>query len=322
MKTHYLALTFGIILVLLIAMTFLTFGFGAYMVFNHPNSYVVAKTTDLGNGSAFLSVQATGLQNNSRRIIWIDPNFAPGNYTFVYPASGFPVANLTTDSSGNLEDTVFLNASLLAKIDADQAHPHSVWVLGVSPRVITSPATSLLNTTADTAVNYTASTMGNPDTTNFFWVSLFGVVSPVNANLGELFIAAWTIYLILFAVALNGPFKTIAAALKDLRARGLDAVLENSALATFMVFPVALWGSALLALLQQSAGIPTGSLPPADPLLQFVELTLAPLREEIGFRVIPIGVIALLLLFSKKRIEDGLLALWHPSRYLKRADSP
>jgi hypothetical protein len=84
---------------------------------------------------------------------------------------------------------------------------------------------------------------------------------------------------------------------------------------------VALWGSVALALLQQSAGIPTGSLPPTDPLLQFVELTLAPLREEIGFRVIPIGIVALFILLSRRRVKDGIMALWHPSRYLKKADS-
>ena len=93
-------------------------------------------------------------------------------------------------------------------------------------------------------------------------------------------------------------------------------------LATVLVFPVILWGTVALSLIEQASGISTGSLPSIDPLLEFVELAIAPLREEVGFRVIPIGLAALLVLLSRGRWRDGLLALWHPSRYLKKNDSP
>ncbi len=318
-NTHYLALVFGIILILLIAMTFITFAFGAYTVYNQPNSYVVAKTTKTSSG-ATLTVQASGLQNNTQRTVWIDPQFSANNSELLIPNSGFRLANVTTNSTGTIFVTLNLSSSTLQQISADGQNPHSVWIIGVSG-LVTYQSGTFLNTTSDTEENYTASTMGSPYTTNFFWISLFGFVSPVSATLGQLFIAVWTIYLILFAVALNGPVRNIVGSMKELATKGLDGVLSNSALATFMVYPVALWGSALLALLQQSAGIPTGSLPPADPLLEFVELALAPLREEIGFRVIPIGLFALAILLSKKRIKDGFLALWHPSRYLKKNES-
>jgi Type II CAAX prenyl endopeptidase Rce1-like len=319
-KTHYLALIFAIILIVLIALTFITFGFGAYMVFNHPNSYVVAKTTKTTSG-AILQVQASNLENNTQRTVWIDPQFSTVNSTLLVQNSGFPIANVTTNSAGNIFVNLTLSNTTLHDINTDDQSPHSVWIVGVSG-VVTYQSGTFLNTTTDTEVNYTASTLGSPYTTNFFWISLFGLASPVSATLGQLFIAVWTIYLMLFAVALNGPFQNIVGSMKEIAAKGLDGVLSNSALATFMVFPVALWGSALLALLQQSAGIPTGSLPPADPLLEFVELAVAPLREEIGFRVIPIGIFALIILLSKNRIKDGLLALWHPSKYLKKNEAP
>jgi hypothetical protein len=318
-KNHFLAVIFAIILILLIALTFVTFPFGAYTVFDHPNSGVVVDTIHTGNG-ALLSIAATGFQNNTLRTVWIDPQFSPNNPSLLNASSGLNITDVRTDASGNIFQNVRISNIQLGKIASDGLVPHEVWIIGVSSLVVISSGT-FINTTSDSKDNYTSLTMGSPDTTNFFWITILGFVSPINANLGELFIAVWTIYLLLFASAINGPFRSVIGSLKDTAAKGLDGILSNSAMATFMVFPVAFWGSELLALLQQSAGIPTGSLPPTDPLLEFVELSLAPLREEIGFRVIPIGIVAMLLLLSRSRVKDAVLSLWHPSRYLKKNDS-
>jgi hypothetical protein len=318
-KNHLLTLTFAVVLIILIALTFLTFGFGAYTVFNHPNSGVVAQTTSAGSG-AVLSIVATGFPNNTLRTIWIDPQFSQTNPSFLNSSSGFNITNVRTDGSGNIEENVSVTSAQLQKVALDGVSPHEVWVVGKFNSVLTSRGV-YINITSDSKDNVSSSSMGSADTTNFFWITIFGFVSPVNANLGELFIAVWTVYLLLFASALNGPFRSVIGSLKDATFKGLDGLLGNSAMVTFMVFPVAFWGSELLALLQQSAGIPTGSLPPTDPLLEFVELSLAPLREEIGFRVIPIGIVAMLLLFSRLRFKDGLLSLWHPLRYLRKNDN-
>ena len=235
-------------------------------------------------------------------------------------SSGLNATVVRTDSAGNIDQNVSISNLQLRDIQLEGQNPHEVWIIGVSGVVIVSSST-FLNITSDSKENYTASSIGSADTTNFFWVSIFGFASPINANLGELFIAVWTIYLLLFASALNGPFRSIIGSLKEAASRGLDGLLSNSAMTTFMVFSVAFWGSELLVLLQQSAGIPTGSLPPTDPLLEFVELSLAPIREEIGYRLIPIGIVVMLLLFSRNRIRDGILALWHPSRYLKKNEN-
>src|SRR5487761_623031 len=317
-KNHLLALIFAVILIVLIALTFITFSFGAYSIFNHPNSYVVAKTTS-ANAGASLSIAASGFDNNSLRTVWIDPQFSSSNPFLLNESSGFNVTVIRTDSAGDINQNVSISNLQLQSIRSDGQNPHEIWIIGVSSLV--SSSGTFVNITSDSKENYTASSMGSTDTTNFFWISIFGFASPFNATLGQLFIAVWTVYLLLFASALNGPFRSVIGSLKDTASKGLDGILSNSAMATFMVFPVAFWGSELLALLQQNAGIPTGSLPQADPLLQFVELSLAPLREEIGYRIIPIGIVAMVLLLSRNRIKDAILALWHPSRYLKKNDS-
>ena len=123
-------------------------------------------------------------------------------------------------------------------------------------------------------------------------------------------------------MALNGPFRNLIGALKQTSKQGLDGVFTNSALAMAAVFTIVLWTSIILAYFQQTVGVSTGSLPPTDPLLEFIELSIAPIREELGFRVIPIGIAAFLIILSKRRVRDSILSLWHPSKYLKKVDSP
>jgi hypothetical protein len=154
------------------------------------------------------------------------------------------------------------------------------------------------------------------------FATLYTFVLPITFNLGQLFLFLWTVYLILFAIALNGPFRSLFGAIKATSSGGVQALMSNAMFATLIVFPVVLWGTVGLSLLQQAGGISTGSLPSIDPMLEFVELAIAPLREEIGFRVIPIGVVALIALFARGKFKDGALALWHPSRYLKKNDTP
>jgi hypothetical protein len=59
-----------------------------------------------------------------------------------------------------------------------------------------------------------------------------------------------------------------------------------------------------------------------DPLLTFVAVTFAPLREELGFRVVVIGLVALLALASRGAGWDSVKALWQPSKYLKKHSTP
>ncbi|MHB1908275.1 MAG: hypothetical protein ACYCQJ_05305 [Nitrososphaerales archaeon] len=314
-KTHYLALVFGIMVLLMMILTFLTFSFGAYTVFNHPNSNVVAVTESSGSGTR-LVVSGSGLENNTRRILWIDPQFTQSG--MLNASSGVAVGNLSVDSSGNASGNFSLSTLTLQKITSDGQSPHLAWIVGISS-VSTLNGTKLYSVTPDTSQNYSAASTGSGI---YFFVTLIVLEIPVNFTFGQLFLALWTIYLLLFAVALNGPFRNVISSFKDASRKGVNELFSNTAFALFAIFPVVLWGSVILVELQQSTGIPTGNLPPTDPLLQFLELSIAPLREEIGFRVIPIGLVAFLILISRNRIKDGVMALWHPSRYLKKNDTP
>ena len=145
---------------------------------------------------------------------------------------------------------------------------------------------------------------------------------PFNFDLGVLFLSLWTIYIVIFAIGLNGPYKNMKSALKQTLEKGVDGLFQNSMLAVFTIFSPLLWLTYLITEFELAGGISTGSISQTNSFLLLLELTIAPLREEIGFRVIPIGAVALVILFSRKRYKDGILALWHPSRYLKKNDDP
>ena len=314
-----MAILLAMVLIILLLFEFASFAVGAYFVYNQPVSNVVAETNYSGS-NAFLNISASGLSASTSRIIWIDPTIAydsSGN-AYVNVNSGFKITNVTTSSDGSVPGNYQIPSGTLAQIQNDGQKVHTVWVAGVG-QIQLPGAPQYLSLTSDSEQNYSAATMGDGIT---LFVTLITFVVPITFNLGQLFLVLWTVYLILFAMALNGPFKSIFGAIRSASTQGIDKLMDNAMFATLIIFPIVLWGTVALSLIQQAGGISTGSLPTIDPLLEFVELAIAPLREEIGFRVIPIGVVALIVIAANGRIRDGILALWHPSRYLKKNDTP
>jgi hypothetical protein len=303
----------------LLLFEFASFAVGAYFVYDHPVSNVAAETNYSGS-NAFLNLSASQLANDTSRIIWIDPSIAydaAGN-AYANTNSGFVIANVTTSSDGTVSGNFEITPAMLQQIENDGQEVHAVWVAGVGQNALPG-SPQYLSLTSDSEQNYTSATRGSGVT---LFVTLITVDVPVTFNLGQLFIVLWTIYIVLFAIALNGPFKSLLGSIRSASTRGIEALMDNAMFATLLVFPVVLWGTVALSLIQEAVGVSTGSLPTIDPLLEFVELAIAPFREEIGFRVIPIGVAALIVIAAKGRVRDGLLALWHPSRYLKKSDTP
>lgn len=314
-----MAILLALALIVLLLFEFASFAVGAYFVYNQPVSNVVADTT-LRGSNAFLTINASGLTVGASRIIWIDPTItydSSGN-AYANVNSGYKIANASTGSGGSVGGTYPITGGTLQQIENDGQKVHTVWVAGVGQTQLPG-SPQYLSLTPDSEQNYTAASLGYGIT---LFVTLITFDVPVTFSLGQLFLVLWTVYIILFAMALNGPFKSVFGAIRSATTRGIEGLMGNAMLATLLVFPVVLWGTVALSLIQQAGGVSTGSLPTVDPLLEFVELAIAPLREEIGFRVIPIGVVALVVIVAKGKARDGILALWHPSRYLKKNDTP
>ncbi|MEM2338746.1 MAG: CPBP family intramembrane glutamic endopeptidase, partial [Nitrososphaerales archaeon] len=140
---------------------------------------------------------------------------------------------------------------------------------------------------------------------------------PISITIGTLFTFSWIIYLIFFIIALKEP-RNFIEVLKVIRKEGPKAILDNTIFTVTSIFTILVITTLIIQYLQESSGIPTGSMPETEPILMFVSISIAPLIEEIGFRLSLIGLLAAYLAFMAHKSTYSFYALWHPKNCLKK----
>ncbi len=154
----------------------------------------------------------------------------------------------------------------------------------------------------------------NPVT--FIPIFIFGAPLPLfsSISLADIFAGLWALYIILFAIALNGPKQSFVGVIKKIKAAGTFPFYDNTALVVITSFSVLMVVFLVIDSLQSIVGIPTGTVPANPPIKSFTLMSWAPISEEFGFRVTLIGGVALIVLLSQGRRLKSLKVLWHPSR--------
>ncbi len=162
---------------------------------------------------------------------------------------------------------------------------------------------------------------GYPLETLDVFVAGIGVSVPAGVLLGDAFVAAWCAHAVVFAVAAMGPRRTMLAELSCImsggRARGAlgggEGGRTNYMVAAIAWFAVLVAASAAIGAAQELAGVGIEPPPAGSDLERFLGITAAPLAEEIGFRVMLIGI-PMYLFFSGAgaSARSFLRALWHP----------
>ncbi|MDG6928861.1 MAG: CPBP family intramembrane metalloprotease [Nitrososphaerota archaeon] len=142
---------------------------------------------------------------------------------------------------------------------------------------------------------------------------------PAPLTLGEVFVLVWSLYLTFFVLLLMGPWSGVLSALRRLPSDKSLSIYSSGALTLAVVFPATLVLAALMEAALSYAGVPVGGLTQSDPRSFFYDLTLAPLIEEVGFRVSFVGLASLAIAWGATRKAGSLRALWHPSRALSEA---
>jgi len=159
--------------------------------------------------------------------------------------------------------------------------------------------------------NYTSSTTISAVNLNFVFAT---VAMPVVGNMGDIFAALSAIYLgFLLLAARQGA--GLLRALRTTASDGYQALFTNPLTATMLLLGAASFVTVLVDNLQTDAGVSAGSLT-GDPFSLLVNFTLAPLLEEITFRLIMIGVPVLvlsLIMFREFSPMKAAKALWRPS---------
>ncbi len=156
--------------------------------------------------------------------------------------------------------------------------------------------------------NSTASTLGYP----FLWLGPIAVLVPIPVMYGVAFIAVVVIYVMMFVLTIFQG-KSLPSAVSSGLRRSYEEFLSNRALLTLVAIGFLVFTAGLVDEVVSSFGPPIGNpFSGGDDLHTFIGLTLAPLREEFGFRVLLIGIAASVVALPRPG-TSALRILWRPS---------
>jgi len=148
------------------------------------------------------------------------------------------------------------------------------------------------------------------------FLSGIGLDTSIEFEIGDGFIVMWCIFLILFTVSIFGPKENFVKTLQSIITEGNYQIQNNYIIATVKWFSVLIIVSALIIAIQEFFGISIEKPDVSNELIQFFHLTLAPIIEELGFRVLLIGL-PLFVLYSRKFSFKSLIkSLWRPLQNL------
>ncbi len=148
-----------------------------------------------------------------------------------------------------------------------------------------------------------------------------GINIPINVEVGDAFIVLWIFYVIFFTIAMMGPKDGFLKTMSSLLSHGKLKTKSNYMVAVTKWFSILILTSAIINFSQELFGVST--IPPTieNDLTQFFYVSLAPLTEEIGFRVILIGIPLFAFYSQKTSIKHFFKSLWSPSDNLHIVNS-
>ena len=151
-----------------------------------------------------------------------------------------------------------------------------------------------------------------------FGADQYGFLPPY-IELGDVFMAAWTIYLVVFAVAVMGPDRDVTASMKSM-AYGKGGT-SNYMIHGIVWFAILVLVSGVIEAIQGQMGLAMTPPDIGNDLVQFHLITLAPITEEILFRVVLVGLPVFVLYTHRMSPAFLLRCLWHPARHLHILDT-
>ncbi|MDA4121232.1 MAG: CPBP family glutamic-type intramembrane protease [Thaumarchaeota archaeon] len=148
---------------------------------------------------------------------------------------------------------------------------------------------------------YSWMTAGHP----VLWIGPGALILPFQVSLGAMFLAVTVIYVLMLAYSAQqgtNPFR----ALRDAIQSGVASLFKSPFFVTVISIGFLVFTASVID------AVVSGTAPAADPLLYLSSLSEAPLFEELGFRMMIIGLaVALIILATRHR--GVLKALWRPS---------
>ncbi len=135
---------------------------------------------------------------------------------------------------------------------------------------------------------------------------------PIDVSIGDVFVILWTFYVAIFVIAILGPKHGFLKSLSLIISFGKYDTNPNYLISVIKWFSILVLISVLINFVQEQFSIVT--VPPLadNDLTQFFYVSLAPLVEEFGFRLILIGIPLFAIYSHKSSVKYFIKCLWNP----------
>ena len=137
--------------------------------------------------------------------------------------------------------------------------------------------------------------------------------APIDVSLGDAFVVLWTFYVVIFVIAVLGPKHGFLKTLSPIISFGRYDTRSNYMIGVTKWLSILILISVLINLVQSEFGIDIVPPPADNDLIQFFYVSLAPLIEEFGFRLILIGIPLFFLYSHKSSMKYLIRCLWNPA---------
>ena len=148
-----------------------------------------------------------------------------------------------------------------------------------------------------------------------------GFEAPIEFELGDGFVLVWCAFLIIFTIALFGPKTNFVSVLQSMITEGKYEIQDNYIIAAIKWFSILVIVSAAIIGVQELFGISVEQPEVPNQLIQFFGISLAPIIEEIGFRVILIGIPLFALYSHRSSLKLLGKSLWWPWKNLRNVST-
>ena len=135
---------------------------------------------------------------------------------------------------------------------------------------------------------------------------------PVEYEIGDVFVIFWAIFIILFIITFLGPKKNFIKTINDILSNEKNPFTNNHMLNIIKWFSILVLISAVITIVQENFGIITEPPDTTNDLILFFQISAAPITEEIGFRLILVGIPLFLIYSHKSSIKFFFKSLWAP----------
>lgn len=137
--------------------------------------------------------------------------------------------------------------------------------------------------------------------------------SHTDVSIGDVFVVLWTFYLVIFVIALLGPRHGFLKTLSLIISFGKSDDRSNYMISVTKWLSVLVLASVLINFVQERFEIDI--VPPLaeNDLIQFFYVSLAPIIEEFGFRLLLLGIPLFVFYSTKFSLKYFLRCLWTPN---------